>query len=260
MIKWLMGSWILFFLFGPLWPVQKYVWLRPVVANVAQHNESAKFPGKDRIDAVIFDMDGTLLESLAAWDHAAARYLQTRGITLPEEIDEHIQHLSLLEGAQYIITQLNLPDTPEDLLENTLALVRRHYLTDILPKPGAAELLQSLKRQGIKICVATASDTALAQAAFERLHLMQYIDFIIACDEVGQGKHSPMIYETALKRLGTSKNRTLVVEDALYAVQTAKAAGFLTAGVYEPFHPADQEDLVKSTADYFFESFEQSMQ
>lgn len=258
MLKWFMGSGILLLLLGPLGPVQSGFVLPPALIQGIRHNDRTHFPGKDRIDAVIFDMDGTLLDSLPAWDHAAAKYLQTRGIELPEEIDEHIQHLSLIEGARYIKEQLNLPDSPEDLLENTLAVVRRQYLTDILPKPGAEKLLQTLYAQGIKIGVATASDTALAKAAFERLNLMQYIDFIIACDDVGQGKHAPLIYETALARLGTSKKRTLVVEDALYAVETAKKAGFPTAGVYDPFHPAEQTAQVKNTADYFFVSFERS--
>ena len=249
---------LLFFSLGSWGPLQVY---RVFSASTAQTQryDRTQFPGKDRIDAVIFDMDGTLLDSLPAWDHAAARYLQTRGIKLPEEIDQHIQHLSLTEGARYIKEQLHLPDSPEDLLANTLALVRRHYLTDILPKPGAAEVLQKLHAQGIKVCVATASDTALAQAAFERLHLMQYIDFIIACDEVGQGKHSPLIYETALSRLGTSKSRTLVVEDALYAIITAQKAGFPTAGVGEPYHPEHHEYRVAHTADYFFSSLANSI-
>ncbi|MDD7501931.1 MAG: HAD-IA family hydrolase, partial [Elusimicrobia bacterium] len=72
-----------------------------------------------------------------------------------------------------------------------------------------------------------------AEAAFKRTGLMEYIDFIITCDEVGVGKHNPLVYETALKKLGTNRKRTLVVEDALYALQTAKKAGFPTAGVYE---------------------------
>ena len=242
-------------LISPALPkVHVYPALEKAIFMAKNRVDRTKFPDKNRIDAVIFDMDGTLLDSLPAWDHAAARYLKTRGIELPASVEEHIKHLSLLEGARYIVAQLNLPDRPEDLLEHTLAVVRQQYLTEILPKPGAVEILKKLHEQGIKICVATASDAALAQAAFERLDLMQYIDFIIACDEVGEGKHSPIIYEAALYRLGTSKKRTLVVEDALYAVQTAKRAGFLTAGVYEPFHPADYENRVKSTADYFFES------
>ncbi|MBR4592659.1 MAG: HAD family phosphatase [Elusimicrobiaceae bacterium] len=213
------------------------------------------FPGKEQIDAVIFDMDGTLLDSLPAWDHACAKYLRTRGIEMPEEMDAHIKKLSLLEGARYIIDNLGLPDSPEELLAATLDSVRMHYLTDILPKPGAVQLLKELKAQGIKISVATSSDKELAQAAFTRLGMMEYIDFIITCDDVGTGKREPAIYEAALYLLGTQKSRTLVVEDALYALKTAKKAGFLTAGVWDASYETFHEQQLQTTGDYFFKSF-----
>ena len=230
------------------------------VAFVAQREALRKrFPGKDKIDAVIFDMDGTLLDSIPAWDHAATKYLQTRGIDLPEEIQNHVKHLSLLEGARYIKEQLNLPDEPEVLLAGTLDIVRGRYLYEVPAKPGAEEVLKTLHAQGIKICVATASDPELAFGAFERLGLLQYIDFVIGCDEVGVGKQSPAVYEAALRRLGTARERTLVVEDALYAVETAKAAGFPTAGVPDPVYSAPLIEILQSTADYFFSSLENSL-
>ena len=229
-------------------------------AFVAQQTALRKrFPGKDKIDAVIFDMDGTLLDSIPAWDHAATKYLQTRGIDLPEEIQNYVKHISLLEGAHYIKEQLNLPDEPEVLVAGTLDIVRGRYLYEVPAKPGAEEVLKTLHAQGIKICVATASDPELARGAFERLGLLQYMDFIIGCDEVGVGKQSPAVYEAALRRLGTARERTLVVEDALYAVETAKAAGFPTAGVPDPVYSAPLIEILQSTADYFFSSLENSL-
>ena len=233
-------------------PVTRQAWL----AQTSQRATPVRFPQRERIDGVIFDMDGTLLDSIPMWDHVATRYFRSRGIELPEETQQYIRHISLLEGAQYIKEQFNLPDAPETLVEGTLSLVRQQYLYEVPAKPGVTELLQTLHAQGIKISVATASDKELAQRAFERLGLAPYIDFIISCDEVGVGKNFPDIYETALARLGTSKTRTLVVEDALYALQTAKTAGFLTAGVWEAFYPAEQEEQLRQTADYFFTSFE----
>ena len=221
--------------------------------------DRSRFPGKEQIDAVIFDMDGTLLDSIPAWDHAATKYLRTCGIELPEEIQEHVKHISLLEGARYIKEKLNLPGDPEVLLEGTLSVVRGRYLYEVPAKPGVEELLKTLHAQGIKICVATASDPALARGAFERLGLLQYMDFIIGCDEVGVGKQDPAVYEAALQRLGTARERTLVVEDALYALETAKNAGFPTAGVPDPVYPQAQIDQLNAAADYFFTSFENSL-
>lgn len=220
---------------------------------------SDKFPGSDRIDAVIFDMDGTLLDSLSVWEHASANYLRTRGIELPAETEARLEHMSLREGADYLIEMFNLPQTPEALIAATIAPVRERYMKTIEPKPGVRELLARLHAQGIKIAVATAADTDMARGAFSRTGLLPYFEFMIDCNEVGEGKKSPKIYEEALKRLGTAKERTLVVEDALYALQTAKKAGFLTAGIADAYYDAAYEDQVKATGDYFFTSFEDSL-
>ncbi len=224
-----------------------------------QNQTSARFPDKTKIDAVIFDMDGTLLNSLAAWDHAAMRYLKTRGIEMPEAMEEEILHMSLTEGAAYLQKKLNVPETPEELLAGTLGVVRQHYLNDVTPKAGVLALLHHLHAQGIKISVATASDKEIALRVFKKWGLDMYIDFVITCDEVGVGKLSPKIYDQALERLGTARGRTLVVEDALYALKTAKAAGFLTAGIADSYHAPAHEDEVRKTGDYFFTSFEDSL-
>ena len=208
------------------------------------------------IEAVIFDMDGTLLNSLPAWEHACAKFLRTHGILLPPEIEREIEKMSLEQGARYIKEQLNLPMSEQELLKGTLSMVHQHYATDILPKRGAMETLVRLREQGVKVGVATSSKKDLAEMAFKRLGMSPYIDFVISCDEVGVGKNSPDVYEAARERLGSSRERTLVVEDALYALRTAKAAGFVTAGVEDTFHPPSYEAKVESESDYFLVSLE----
>lgn len=215
----------------------------------------ARLPGKKEVDAVIFDMDGTLLNTLGAWKNSTSNFLRSRGIEPPENIDAEMAALSLLEGARVLKERYGFKESPEELLEEVLATVRKFYEEDAMPKPGVPGVLQALKKQGIKICVATASDREFAEAAFKRTGLMEYIDFIITCDEVGVGKQNPLVYETALKKLGTDRKRTLVVEDALHALQTAKKAGFPTAGVYEVNSAADQSAL-QSDATYYVPSFQ----
>ena len=211
---------------------------------------------KHEVDGVIFDMDGTLLNSLPAWEHACAKYLYTQGIILPPQLEKEIEKMSLQEGAQYLKEQLDLPMSAQELLEGTLDKVRQNYATDVMPKKGAVETLKRLHKQGIKVGVATSSAKELAEIAFSRLELMPYIDFIISCDEVGVGKNSPDVYEAARERLGTARERTLVVEDAIYAIRTAKGAGFVTAGVEDTFHPPSYEAKVEMESDYFFVSLE----
>ena len=215
------------------------------------------FPGKTQIDAVIFDMDGTLLDSLSAWENSASNFLRSRGIEPPVNFDAEMAELSLMDGARTIKERFGLTESPEEILAATLEPILKHYETDIPAKPGAVELLVNLHEQGIKIGVATASYKEASIRAFERLGMMRYIDFVITCDEVGAGKRSPAVYDAALVQLGTAKERTLVVEDALYALQTAKVAGYPTAGVADSFHPKQHLREVISTGDYFIPSYTQ---
>ncbi len=213
------------------------------------------FPGKPEIDAVIFDLDGTLLDSLGAWEHSGSNFVRSQGFEPPDTLDEELVPLSLLDGANLLKTRYQLSQSPEEILALTLRPIRRHYDEDILPMPGVPHLLARLQAQGIKMAVATASDRELAESSLQRLGLLNYFEFIITCDEVGEGKSSPQVYEKALRRLGTSKVRTLVAEDALHALQTAHRAGFPTAAIEEAHSVADKS-AKKQVATYYVLSYQ----
>ena len=213
------------------------------------------FPGRAEIDAVIFDLDGTLLNSLGAWEHSGSNFLRTQGIEPPATLDDELETLSLTDGAQLLKTRYHLPQNPQEILALTLRPIAQQYKNDILPMPGVPETLARLKAQGVKMAVATASDQELAHAALHRLGLLNYFEFIITCDEVGEGKSSPKVYEEALRRLGTTKPRTLVAEDALYSLQTAYRAGFPTAAIEEA-HSAAQQAAKKQAATYYVLSYQ----
>ena len=214
----------------------------------------AVFPGKKDIDAVIFDLDGTLLDSLWAWENSGVNFLRTQGINPPEGFNDQLAQLSLMDGAKLVKEKYNLPQTPEEILRLTLAPIRERYFHTIMPKPGVPELLRRLKAEGVKMCVATASDKELTVAALKRTGLLPYFDFILTCDEVGAGKRTPVIYEAALKKLGTQKKRTLVAEDALYALTTASRAGFPTAGIFDA-HSAKDQPAVHQLSTYYIPSY-----
>ena len=213
------------------------------------------FPGKAEIDAVIFDLDGTLLDSLSAWEHSGSNFVRSQGLEPANTLDAALVKMSLMDGANLIKNRYQLPQSPEEILALTLRPIEAHYENDILPMPGVPALLVRLKAQGIKMAVATASDRKLAEVSLKRLGLRDYFEFIITCDEVGVGKSSPAVYEEALRRLGTTKARTLVAEDALHALQTAHAAGFPTAAIEEA-HSSAQQAAKKQAATYYVRSYE----
>ncbi len=217
--------------------------------------QRGEFPGKADIDAVIFDLDGTLLDSLSAWEHSGSNFVRSQGLEPSAGLDDELVALSLMDGAQLLKTRYQLPQSPEEILQLTLLPIEQHYYNDILPIPGVPATLARLHKQGVKMAVATASDRALAEASLGRLGLRKYFEFIITCDEVGVGKSSPNVYEEALRRLGTSKARTLVAEDALHALQTAHAAGFPTAAIEEA-HSAAQRTAKKQAATYYVLSYQ----
>ena len=229
-----------------------------MAGNFVPHSKSKAFAGpkdlalltKRQTDGIIFDLDGTLLDSLGAWEHSGSNYVRSLGIEPMEELDKILETMSLLDGANFIKETYQLVEEPEEILAATLAPIKAHYYTDIQAKPQVPLLLAFLHAQGIKMAVATASDADLAKAALERLGLLHYFEFVITCDEVGIGKTDPRVYEQARRRLGTSKNRTVVVEDAPYALKTAHQAGFRTIGVAER-KSAKQEPLMRQIADIF---------
>lgn len=233
--------------------VARAVMLNPLRVVRPKHNF---FPGKKTIDAVIFDLDGTLLDSLSAWERSGSNFLRTQGIEPNFDFDAAVAKMSLMDGARLAKEQFALSQSPEEILRLTLEPIRQRYYRDIPPKAGVPEMLRFLHAQGIKLCVATASDRELTEAALRRTGLLKYFDFIITCDEVGVGKTSPAIYETALQKLGTDKSRTIVAEDALYALTTAKKAGFVTAAIADK-HSFKDQPFLQRTADYYIYSFEQ---
>lgn len=185
----------------------------------------------------IFDLDGTLLDSMPVWNTLASAYLRTIGETPRADVDAAVGSFSLQQAARYFQTEYGVALSEESIVDGVKALIRHFYETEVQPKPGVSAFLQQLSRQGVKMCVATATDAQLARAALTRCGLMHFFAEIITCDEVGAGKDQPLIYREALKTLGTPQSKTLVFEDARHALQTAKADGFITVAVHDDGEP-----------------------
>jgi HAD superfamily hydrolase (TIGR01509 family) len=204
----------------------------------------------------IFDMDGTLLDSMPVWDTLGETYLSRRGILPPPGLRELLKPMSLLEAAEYFRERYSLPDPACVVVEQFDAMIGDQYRCRIGLKPHVTPFLQLLCSQGVRMCVATATSRTLAEAALHRLGVAGYFDFILTCAEVGSGKDEPAIFHRALALLGAGISRTVVFEDALHAVQTAKKAGFTVVGVFDP-SSADDAAEIKRTADSYLLSFDE---
>ena len=179
----------------------------------------------------IFDMDGTLIDSMAFWKNLATEYLNAKCVAkIPADILEQIKPMTMSESAALFKQEFGLTGDPEAEMN---AMMDAHYRNDIPLKPGVREYLENLHCQGVRMCVASATAEQLMEACLTRLGVRDYFEFLLSCETVGAGKRCPLVYHESARRLGTAPGEIAVYEDALYAVQTAKAAGFHVVGVYD---------------------------
>ena len=179
----------------------------------------------------IFDMDGTLIDSMGFWKNLATEYLTSKGIMqIPADILERIKPMTMSESAALFKQEFGLTGDVEAEMN---AMMDAHYRNDIPLKPGVWEYLENLHRQGVRMCVASATAEQLMEACLTRLGVRDYFEFLLSCETVGAGKRSPLVYQEAARRLGAAPGDVAVYEDALYAVQTAKEAFFHVVGVFD---------------------------
>lgn len=202
------------------------------------------------IKGAIFDVDGTLLDSMEIWEDAGARYLRRIGVEPEKNLSEILYPMTMAEGAEYVKERYRLEFALDEIIQGVLDTVRDFYFYEASVKPGVKELLVWMKEKNIPMTAATASDREHIESAFKRLGIDGYFRRIFTCSEVGAGKRQPLIYEKAAAYLGAKPGELLVFEDALYALMTAKNAGFRTVGVYDRFSEGEQKEM-KRQADIY---------
>ena len=205
------------------------------------------------ISGAIFDMDGTLINSLIFWDvlweEFGNRYLGGEKFYPDLEADKAIRTMVLSEAMDYYHERFKIGKNGADLLNTANEVFRDCYVNRVELKDGVKEFLDYLKAKGVKMCIASATDKALLVYAMERCGLYEYFDTILSCADVGKGKDQPDIYYAALDKLGTDKDSTWVFEDSFVALRTANGMGLNTVGIYDKFN-FDQDKMQKLATHY----------
>lgn len=206
------------------------------------------------IKGAIFDIDGTLLDSMPVWENAGARYLATLGIKARSDLKERLDALSLPEGTLYMQTEYKLSVTIEEILEGVNQVVKDFYFKEAVLKPGVCDLIQKLKKNQVRLIIATATDAEMAKSALIRNGIWKDFDGMITCEEAGAGKTSPKVFELAREHLQTKKEETWVFEDSLYAVKTASKAGFPVCSIYDAYS-RDNTEEIRTFSDIYVKDF-----
>ena len=205
------------------------------------------------IKGAIFDLDGTILDSMFVWDTIGEDYLRFIGKEPKENLKETFKTFSLEQAANYYIENYQVALSVNEIVDGVNKIVEQYYVESLQLKSGVKEFLKNLKSYGVKMCIATVTDRHLVEVALKRLGVIEYFSEIFTCASVGHSKEEPIIYREAQKYLGTPKKATVVFEDALYAIKTAKTDGFITVGVFDE-HEENQKEL-KMMADCYIENY-----
>ena len=193
-----------------------------------------------KITGAIFDMDGTLLNSMDYWAIVPTEYLNSKGITPKKDTNQYFLESGMKEWHKY----QEIPYPFEDVSRDIYTLMEKYYLNDVKMKDGALDLLNRLKSKGVKMCLATATDKFMVEKILNKLGIKDYFLTIFTTKDVGLGKRFPLIYEKALEFLGTDRDTTYVFEDAYYAINTCYQNNFKVAGVYDKNVFAPENEII----------------
>lgn len=211
------------------------------------------------VDSVIFDMDGTLIDSTGIWHEIDIKFFAERNMELPEDYAQHIVHLGLKQAAKYTKETYHLDDSIADILKEWHDLSLDMYKNHVELKPGAIELLEVLKKNKVKMAIATANDEELYMPCIDRLGIGKYFDFIADVNSSQEGKQSAKIYLDLTKLMNSKPENTLVFEDMPTCIKTVHNSGFVTVAVYDNSSKAYEKEK-RNNSDLFINNFNEFLE
>ena len=208
------------------------------------------------IEAVLFDLDGTLVDSMWMWGAIDVEYLGRHGLTLPKDLQKAIEGMSFSETAVYFKKRFSLPEPLEEIKAEWIAMSKEKYAHEVSLKPGAREFLEYLKSHGCKAGIATSNGRELLNAVVEGQGLSPYFQCLMTSCEAGAGKPAPDVYLKVAEELNIDPKNCLVFEDTPAGVRAGKAAGAKVCSIFD-LYARERQAENRSLADYYIRDFYQ---
>ncbi|SHK39006.1 HAD family hydrolase [Hespellia stercorisuis] len=206
-------------------------------------------------EAVIFDLDGSLVDSMWIWPDVDREYMEKYHLTMPERFHDCIEGMSYTETAQYFLdTFPTLHCTLEDVQREWLEMSHERYITQVKLKPGAEEFLEEMHRRGVKLGIATSNTRTLVEDTLEALHVSALFDDIRTSCEVAAGKPAPDVYLSVAESLHVNPEQCLVFEDVPNGIRAGKNAGMAVCAVEDDFSKP-LAAVKRELADYYIQNY-----
>ncbi len=197
------------------------------------------------IKAIIFDLDGTLIDSMYVWEYVDNEFLRRRGIEVPSDYGYECSHRSFYETALYTIDRFSLSQSPEEIMQEWTDLAIKEYSEKVQLLPFAAEAVRLAKEKGCKTAVCTSLTKELYTPVLKRTGLFDLFDVIVSAAEFGKGKQYPDIYRHTANLLGVSPDSCIMLDDVTASLKAAEEAGLTAIGVYGSNGSQDKAEMEK---------------
>lgn len=205
-------------------------------------------------EAVIFDLDGTLVDSMWIWRDIDIEFLGSRNLPFSEDIQEKIEGMSFRETAEYFKERFPLTETVEELMDLWNEMAFEKYKNEIPLKPGVVEFLKMLKQNNIKTGIASSNSLVLIETVLKTHGIYEYFDSIHTANEVEKGKPSPDIYLLVAKDLNVEPSNCLIFEDIVMGILAGKNAGMTTCAIEDEYSKENRKEK-QETAEYYIQDY-----